>query len=53
MNKENNPILENMKNIGNFTKGAVEKFESKIVTQKDYLEKSKKAREDKPPKNNI
>lgn len=51
MDKEN-PVLENMKNIGNFTKGAVEKFESKIITQKDYLEKAAKAHKDKPTKNN-
>lgn len=29
-----------MKNIGNFTKKAVEEFEENIVKQKDFLEKA-------------
>lgn len=29
----------NLKNIGNYTKGAVQSFENNIVSEKDYLEK--------------
>lgn len=34
--------LENMKTVGNFTKGAIEEFEKNIVSQQDYLEKVNK-----------
>jgi len=39
--KRKNEELDNMANIGNFTKHAVENFEENIVNQKDYLEKTK------------
>lgn len=51
MNKDN-PIFEGMRNIGSFTKGAIRNFENSIVSQKDYLEKEKKAHKDKPEENN-
>ena len=33
--------FNNMRNVGNFTKNAIENFEENIVNQKDYLEKVK------------
>ena len=37
----------NLKNVGNYTKGAVKSFENNIVLEKDYLEKVDKNLEDK------
>lgn len=37
----------NLKNIGNYTKGAVENFENGIVSEKNYLEKADKNLESK------
>jgi hypothetical protein len=42
MNKKSeNQKFVNIAKVGNFTKNAVENFEENIVTQKDYLEKTK------------
>ncbi|CDG01766.1 hypothetical protein [Clostridium chauvoei] len=35
----NDNKLENMKNVGNFTRGAIKEFEENIVSQHNYLEK--------------
>lgn len=35
----NNKSYTNLKNIGNYTKGAIQSFENNIVLEKDYLEK--------------
>lgn len=37
----------NLKNVGNYTKGAVQSFENNIVSKKDYLEKVDKNLESK------
>lgn len=42
MNKKgDNQKFNNMKNVGNFTKNAIQNFEENIVNRKDYLEKVK------------
>ena len=40
-NKNDEQKFVNIKNIGSFTKNAVENFEENIVNEKDYLEKVK------------
>ena len=43
----------NVKNIGNFTKNAIENFEENIVNQKDYLEKVKEEETSQMPNNMV
>lgn len=42
-----NKSYTNLKNVGNYTKGAVQNFENNIISQKDYLEKVDKNLESK------
>jgi len=51
MNKKNDEQkFVNIKNIGSFTKNAVESFEENIVNEKDYLEKVKNDNESQEDK---
>ena len=42
-----NKKYNTLKNIGNYTKGAVKSFENNIIKQTDYLEKIDKELENK------
>lgn len=41
MSRKNNRFVNNLGEVGNFTKNAIESFENGIVKTKDYLEKIK------------
>ena len=41
--------FNNLKNVGNYTKQAVKKFENNIVNEKDYLDKVKDDETSKEP----
>jgi len=40
-NKKDETKINNIANVGTFTKNAVKSFESNIICEKDYLEKVK------------